>query len=60
MPMPDGAHAMMILIGLLLVALLFGLGFVLHALWVLAVVFAVFWVAGFAMRSGADAHWYRW
>jgi len=48
-----------ILLGLLLVALFFGLGFTLHFLWILAIVFAVLWVAGFAFRSG-EGHWYRW
>jgi hypothetical protein len=51
--------AMVILLGLLLVALFFGLGFALHALWIIAIVFAVFWVAGFAFRSG-EGRWYRY
>jgi hypothetical protein len=50
---------MLIFLALLLVALFFGLGFVLHALWILAIIFAVFWVAGFAFRSG-EGRWYRW
>ena len=50
---------MVILLALLLVALLFGLGFAVHVLWILAIVFAAFWVAGFAMHSG-ESHWYRW
>jgi hypothetical protein len=50
---------MVILLGLLLVALFFGLGFALHALWILAVVFAIFWVAGFAFHSG-EGRWYRY
>jgi hypothetical protein len=48
-----------ILLALLLVALLFGLGFAAHLLWIAAVVLAVAWVAGFAFRSG-EGHWYRW
>jgi hypothetical protein len=38
------------------------LGFAAHALWWIAVVVAVFWLAGFAFRSGegSNRHWYRW
>ena len=44
----------------LLLALLFGgLGFAAHALWIIAVLFAVFWLAGFAFRRG-EGRWYRW
>ena len=44
----------------LLLALLFGgLGIFVHALWFLAVIFAVIWVAGFALRSGENARWYN-
>ena len=49
-----------IVVVVLLLALLFGgLGFVAHWLWILAVVFAIMWVAGFAFRSGGS-RWYRW
>jgi len=42
-----------IVILVLLLALLFGgLGFAIHGLWVIAVIFAVAWIAGFAFRSG--------
>ena len=45
----------------LLLALLFGgLGFAIHWLWIVAVVFAIAWVAGFAFRSGEGRRWYRW
>jgi hypothetical protein len=45
----------------LLLALLFGgLGFMAHALWILALVFAIVWFAGFAFRSGENARWYHW
>jgi hypothetical protein len=44
----------------LLLALLFGgLGFAAHAFWILALVFAIVWVAGFAFRSGEHARWYN-
>jgi hypothetical protein len=44
----------------LILALLFGgLGFAIHWLWIFAVVLAIFWLAGFAFRSG-ERSWYRW
>ena len=50
-----------IVVLVLLLALLFGgLGFAIHWLWILAVVFAVLWVAGFAFRSGEGSRWWRW
>jgi uncharacterized protein (DUF697 family) len=50
-----------IVLFVLLIALIFGgLGFAIHALWVVAVVFALAWVAGFAFRSGSGSRWYRW
>lgn len=50
---------MLAFLALLLVVLFFGLGFALHLLWILAVVFLILWVAGFAFRSG-ESRWYRW
>jgi uncharacterized membrane protein len=54
---------MIILLALLLVILFFGLGFTLHALWVVAVVLFVLWLLGFVIGRGASAgsgpHWYR-
>ena len=45
---------------ILLLALLFGgLGFAVHALWIVAVIIAIVWIAGFAFRSG-EGSWYRW
>lgn len=45
----------------LLLALIFGgLGFALHALWVVAAVIFVLWLIGFAFRLGDSARWYRW
>ena len=44
----------------LLALLFFGLGFAVHLLWIVAVVAAIAWVAGFAFRSGEGSHWYRW
>jgi hypothetical protein len=49
----------------LLLALLFGgLGFAVHALWVVAVVVFVAWLIGFGVARGEGAgggrRWYRW
>jgi hypothetical protein len=51
---------MALVLFVLLLALLFGgLGFLVHALWILALIFAIVWVAGFAFRSGENARWYN-
>jgi hypothetical protein len=55
--------AMFILLGLLLVLLFFGLGFTLHALWIVAVVLFVAWLIGLFIGRGESAgrnHFYRW
>jgi len=45
----------------LLLALLFGgLGFAVHALWLIAAVLLVLWILGFVMRGAEGARWYRW
>jgi hypothetical protein len=45
---------------ILILALLFGgLGFAVHALWVIAVALLIVWLLGFLIR-GAEASWYRW
>jgi hypothetical protein len=50
-----------ILLLLLLAIILFSLGFTLHLLWIAAAVVLVFWLAGFAFRSGAGGRrWYYW
>jgi len=49
-----------ILLGLLVALLFFGLGFAVHLLWVVAVIFFVVWIIGFAFRSGSGSRWYRW
>lgn len=52
---------MAVVVFVLLLALLFGgLGFAVHSLWIVAVIFALAWVAGFAFRGGEGARWYRW
>ena len=45
----------------LLLALIFGgLGFAVHALWVIAVVLFLLWLIGFFVRGVEGARWYRW
>jgi hypothetical protein len=48
---------------LLVVLALFGAGFALKALWIVAGVLLVVWLLGFVMRSpasGTGGRWYRW
>jgi hypothetical protein len=50
-----------ILLVLLLVLIFDGLGFAVHALWVVAGVMAVLWLLGFVVRSAeGGGRWYRW
>lgn len=53
---------MPLILAVLVLALLFGgLGFAMHALWIVAVVVLVAWVLGFFLRAGeGEARWYRW
>ncbi|HEV7650351.1 MAG TPA: hydrophobic protein [Actinophytocola sp.] len=48
---------------LLVVLALFGAGFALKALWIVAGVVLVVWLLGFVMRrpaAGTGGRWYRW
>ena len=55
-----------VILFVLLVALLFaGLGFAIHLLWIVAVIFFVVWLVGWALakgeRAGSRRQWYgRW
>ncbi|MFJ7999112.1 DUF5670 family protein [Streptomyces sp. NPDC096310] len=53
-----------LLLVLLLALVLFGAGFALKALWIVAVIVLVLWALGFVMRSagasGRRGRWYRW
>ncbi|MGW1755861.1 hydrophobic protein [Streptomyces mirabilis] len=53
-----------LLLVLLLALLLFGAGFALKALWIVAVIVLAVWLLGFVMRSagtgGSRGRWYRW
>jgi hypothetical protein len=56
---------MLLIVAVLLLALILGgLGFVLHALWWIALVVLVLWLLGFLFRStgtaGTRGRWYRW
>jgi len=53
---------MALIVAVLLLALLFGgLGFAVHALWIVAVVVFAAWVIGFFVRpSTGSGRWYRW
>jgi hypothetical protein len=54
---------MVIVLAFLVVLLFAGLGFALHFLWILAAVFLVLWVIGFAIGRGEGSgsrHFYRW
>jgi hypothetical protein len=44
-----------LLIALLIVIVLFGLGFTLHVLWWIALIALVIWLLGFLFRSGGKA-----
>jgi hypothetical protein len=48
-----------LLVFLLLVALLFGLGAAVHALWWIAIIALIVWVIGFALRP-SGGRWYYW
>jgi type IV secretory pathway TrbD component len=54
---------MVIVLALLIVLLFAGLGFTLHVLWIIAGVFLVLWLVGFAVGRGEGAgrhRFYRW
>jgi hypothetical protein len=48
-----------VLLCLLLVALLFGAGAAIHALWWIAIIALAVWVVGFLARP-SGGRWYRW
>ncbi len=54
---------MLLLFAFLIVVLFAGLGFAIHLLWILAVVFFLVWFVGFALGRGEGAgrhRFYRW
>lgn len=50
----------LILLVLLIALILGGLGFAVHALWVIAAIVFIGWLIGFGMRAGEGRRWYRW
>ena len=54
----------LILLVLLLAILFGGLGFAIHALWIVAAIVFIFWLVGFGLArgetAGAGRRWYRW
>jgi hypothetical protein len=56
-------YEMILLLALLVVLLFAGVGFALHFLWIVAVIFLVIWLVGFALGRGESAgrhHFYKW
>jgi hypothetical protein len=53
-----------VLLALLIILILFGLGFALHVLWWIAIIALAVWLLGFLFRAGSTAgprrRWYRW
>jgi hypothetical protein len=54
-----------VLLALLVILILFGLGFTLHVLWWIALIALVLWLLGFLLRVGESAgrrrrRWYYW
>lgn len=51
-----------ILLVLLIALLLGGLGFAIHALWIIAAIVFIAWLVGFGLARGGSsgARWYRW
>ncbi|MDJ0462789.1 hydrophobic protein [Streptomyces sp. H27-C3] len=53
-----------VLLVLLLVLVLFGVGFAVKILWWIAIAVLVIWLLGFLLRgtssSGTRSRWYRW
>jgi hypothetical protein len=50
-----------ILLLVLLLALIFGgIGFAVHALWIVALIVLAVWLIGFVAHGGGGARWYRW
>ncbi len=49
-----------LLLVLLLAAVLFGIGFTAHLLWIVAAIVLAVWLIGFVARRGDRARWYYW
>ncbi len=54
---------MILVLALLIVLLFFGVGFAIHFLWIVAVIFFVLWLVGAALGRGESSgrhRFYRW
>ena len=49
-----------LLLVLLLAIVLFGIGFALKFLWIVAAIVLALWLIGFFVRGAEGARWYRW
>ncbi len=49
-----------LVIVLLLAALLFGVGFAVHLLWIVAVIVLAVWLIGFVVGGRRQTRWYVW
>lgn len=49
-----------LLLVLLLAIILFGIGFTVHLLWIIAAIVLALWLIGFFVRGAEGARWYRW
>jgi hypothetical protein len=56
----EGGKMLALLLVLLLAAVLFGVGFTAHLLWIIAAIVLVVWLIGFVARAGRGARWYYW
>jgi hypothetical protein len=64
-PMEGGKLMAAVLLALLIVLILFGLGFTLHVLWWIAIIALIIWLLGFLFRVGESAtrrrgRWFYW
>jgi len=56
---------LLVIAALVVILILFGVGFTLHALWWIAIIALVLWLLGFVFRMGEGVggtrrRWYRW
>ncbi|MFE5484424.1 hydrophobic protein [Streptomyces sp. NPDC056527] len=49
-----------LLLVLLVILVLFGIGFTAHVLWYIAIAVLVLWLLGFFLRADSGQRWYRW
>src|SRR6266566_836036 len=52
-----GIRMLAVIVVLLLAAVLFGIGFTAHLLWIVAAIVLALWLIGFVARAGSGARW---